>query len=505
MAIRARRIGRGENPWAFPNTRARRAYPLKDDASLPSLRSPFARDRDRILYSKPFRRLAHKTQVYLTTDSNAAYDEHSRTRLTHTLEVAQIAKAIADSLGLNRDLSEAIAFGHDVGHAPFGHAGERQIDDFLNGLVPLPRELADRIGHLDEYRKAANADLARDFRHNFQGVRLLSMMERYSPTERGLGLNLTTQTLAGILHHTKPAAIRHRAVARYPDARHVPFGALVDDPKCQSIEALVVAISDEIAQVVHDLCDAMKSGVITLNDLCEKYSPTALVLEKCIKSARDMGKELDFSLTADRDEIIAQFGSAAINYFATKTADEMRPILLAKTTGKPKDVVAVRQGIGPRPFPRKEYEVLRTFKDDLIVNNFHVNRMDNRGRYIIRQLVRSYLSDPRQVPDSMLKEFTEMKKLEMQTKGREHVKAWFMQTCQRFGLEQMSAEQIDMVITIIDDDAHGAGIRHAPHDLLDILPPYLACDTDYLRMIADYIASMTDRYAEREFAALYEK
>ncbi len=505
MARRREETGTGENPWAFPNSRARRAHPLQDDTQSPSFRSPFARDRDRILYSKPFRRLAHKTQVYLTTDSNLAYDEHSRTRLTHTLEVAQIAKAITNSLGLNRDLSEAIAFGHDVGHAPFGHAGERQIDDFLNGLVPLPRELGDRICQLEEYRKAVKADLARDYRHNFQGVRLLSMMERYSPTERGFGLNLTAQTLAGILHHTKPTAIRHTAVARYPDARHMPFRALVEDPECQSVEALIVAISDEIAQVVHDLCDAMKTGVITIHDLRAKHSPTAPVLDKCVKSARDMGKELDFSLTADRDEIIAQFCSAAVNYFATKTADEMRPFCGGRPGVKPKDIVAVRQQIAAKPFPHKEYEVLRAFKDDLIVNNFHVNRMDNRGRYIIRQLVRSYLSDPRQVPDSMLREFSEMKKLEMRTQGREHVKAWFTQTCQRFGIEEMRPEQIDMVITIIDDDSHGAGIRHAPHDLLDILPPYLACDTDYLRMIADYIASMTDRYAEREFATLYEK
>jgi dGTPase len=504
MTRPGRKAGLADSPWAFPNTRAHRAHPLQDDIQSPSFRSPFARDRDRILYSKPFRRLAHKTQVYLTTDSNLAYDEHSRTRLTHTLEVAQIAKAITNSLGLNCDLSEAIAFGHDVGHAPFGHAGERQIDDFLNGLVPLPRELGDRIYHVEEYRKAVRSDLARDFRHNFQGVRLLSMMERYSSTERGYGLNLTTQTLAGILHHSKPTAIRSQDIARYPDARHIPFGGLVGDPECQSVEALIVAISDEIAQVVHDLCDAMKTAVITIKDLIAKHSPTASVLDKCVKSARDMGKELDFSLTADRDEIIAQFCSAAVNYFATKTADEIRPLLRVEVTVKPQDIVAVRERIGTKPFPHKEYEILRAFKDDLIVNNFHVNRMDNRGRYIIRQLVRSYLSDPRQVPDSMLREFSEMKKLEMRTKGKEHVKAWFTQTCQRFGLDEMRPEQIDMVITIIDDDTHGAGIRHAPHDLLDILPPYLACDTDYLRMIADYIASMTDRYAEREFTTLYE-
>lgn len=249
----------------------------------------------------------------------------------------------------------------------------------------------------------------------------------------------------------------------------------------------------------------MKTGVITIDDLRAKHSPTAPILDKCVKSARDMGKQLDFSLTADRDEIIAQFCSAAVNYFATKTADEIRTLLVETKRVSLQDIVALRERIGTKPFPCKEYVVLRAFKDDLIVNNFHVNRMDNRGRYIIRQLVRSYLSDPRQVPDSMLRDFTEMKKLEMRTKGRDYVKGWFKQTCKRFGLEKIRPEQIDTVITTIDDDTHGSAIRHAPHDLLDILPPYLACDTDYLRMIADHIAFMTDRYAEKEFATLYEK
>lgn len=168
------------------------------------LRTAFQRDRDRIIHCKAFRRLKHKTQVFLAPES-----DHYRTRLTHTLEVAQIARTIARALRLNEDLTEAIALGHDLGHTPFGHAGERA----LNALVPG------------------------GFRHYEQSVRVCRLLEK-----DGAGLNLTLEVLNGIERHTtgeQPA----------------------------TLEGQIVRISDRIAYINHDIDDAVRAGVISESDI----------------------------------------------------------------------------------------------------------------------------------------------------------------------------------------------------------------------------------------------
>lgn len=168
------------------------------------LRTEFIRDRDRILHCKSFRRLKHKTQVFL-----APKGDHYRTRLTHTLEVTQIARTIARSLRLNEDLAEAIAMGHDLGHTPFGHAGESVLDETVPG----------------------------GFRHNVQSLRVVEELE-YD----GKGLNLTFEVRDGILHHTKSGT-----------------------PKTP--EGQVVSLADRIAYINHDIDDAMRAGVLTESDL----------------------------------------------------------------------------------------------------------------------------------------------------------------------------------------------------------------------------------------------
>lgn len=174
------------------------------------LRPAFQHDRDRIIHSKAFRRLKHKTQVFLTPSG-----DHYRTRLTHTLEVSQIARTIAKSLLLNEDLAEAIALGHDLGHTPFGHAGE----DVLNRIVPG------------------------GFRHPEQSLRVVDEIEQ---------LNLTHEVRDGILKHSK---------------RGGPI--LPDDPKLlpQTLEGQIVRIADSIAYLNHDLDDALRARVITMKEL----------------------------------------------------------------------------------------------------------------------------------------------------------------------------------------------------------------------------------------------
>jgi dGTPase len=173
-----------------------------------SLRTPFQRDRDRIVHSKAFRRLRLKTQVFVDPDG-----DHFRTRLTHTIETAGIARGVARALRLNEDLVEAIGLGHDLGHPPFGHAGEEALDELLR----------ERGG--------------RGFRHNEHSLRVVERLER-----DGRGLNLTWEVRDGILKHTGP-----------------------DDP--ETLEGRIVRIVDRVAYINHDIDDAIRAGILSAGDL----------------------------------------------------------------------------------------------------------------------------------------------------------------------------------------------------------------------------------------------
>lgn len=177
------------------------------------IRTCFQRDRDRIIHSKSFRRLMHKTQVFLSPEG-----DHYRTRLTHTLEVAQIARTISRGLALNEDLTEAIALGHDLGHTPFGHNGEMVLNEIYPG----------------------------GFKHNIQSLRVVDVLEI---GHLGRGMNLTFEVRDGILNHT---------------GKGVPA----------TFEGKIVKISDRIAYINHDIDDALRSGVLTMDDLpkdCVEY------------------------------------------------------------------------------------------------------------------------------------------------------------------------------------------------------------------------------------------
>jgi dGTPase len=192
------------SPLATPSVPALRARPEPDSAH----RSPFQRDRDRIVHCKAFRRLKHKTQVFIAPEG-----DHYRTRLTHTLEACGIARNVARALGLNEDLTEAIGLGHDLGHPPFGHIGERVLDECVQ----------ERYGVR--------------FRHNEHSVRVVESLER-----DGQGLNLTDPVRDGILNHTGPGR---------------PI----------TLEGRIVRVVDRIAYINHDIDDALRAGVIERSDL----------------------------------------------------------------------------------------------------------------------------------------------------------------------------------------------------------------------------------------------
>ena len=198
-----------EESWLSPlGVRSYETAGRREPEPACSLRTPFQRDRDRIVHSKAFRRLKHKTQVFIDPRG-----DHLRTRLTHTLETAGISRTVARALRLNEDLTEAIALGHDLGHAPFGHTGEEALDALLR----------ERFG--------------RAFRHNEHSLRVVDVLER-----EGRGLNLTAEVRDGILHHTgtgEPA----------------------------TLEGKIVRLVDRVAYVNHDIDDAVRAGVLAPEEL----------------------------------------------------------------------------------------------------------------------------------------------------------------------------------------------------------------------------------------------
>jgi dGTPase len=204
-------------------------------------RSPFRRDCDRVIHSTAFRRLKHKTQVFVFHEG-----DHYRTRLTHSLEVAQIARALARQLGLDEDLTEALALAHDLGHPPFGHAGERALDACMQAHG--------------------------GFDHNAQTLRVVTSLEHRYPEFDGL--NLTWETLEGIVKHNGPLAERNgAAVGRYRD-RGIPSGISdyirtydLELWSFASLEAQVAAIADDIAYDAHDIDDGLRAGLFTVDDL----------------------------------------------------------------------------------------------------------------------------------------------------------------------------------------------------------------------------------------------
>ncbi len=198
-----RREHRVLNPLASFSDRSK-GRPRYEEPREEDVRTCYQRDIDRIVHSKSFRRLMHKTQVFLHPEG-----DHYRTRMTHTLEVTRIARTIAQALGLNDDLAEAIAMGHDLGHTPFGHAGEEALSNCLG----------------------------KPFRHNEQSLRVVDVLEK-----NGAGLNLTFEVRDGILHHT-------------------------GDPWPGTLEGMVVRRSDQIAYVNHDIDDAIRAGILSDDDI----------------------------------------------------------------------------------------------------------------------------------------------------------------------------------------------------------------------------------------------
>ena len=271
-------------PYAADPTRSRgRLYPVSDSPT----RSEFQRDRDRIIHSTAFRRLQYKTQVFLHHEG-----QHFRTRLTHTLEVSQMARSIARALRLNEDLAEAVALAHDLGHTPFGHAGERVLDRRMAGFG--------------------------GFDHNLQALRVVTRLEnRYAEHD---GLNLSWETLEGILKHNGPVA--------GPAVDDVPPGADLLPHTHASLEAQAAAIADDIAYNAHDIDDALRAGLLALPDLAEVPLVGPIVGEVLgrwpdIERSRQAHEVQRRLITRAIEDVIAT-AEAELAAVAPRSADDVR-------------------------------------------------------------------------------------------------------------------------------------------------------------------------------------
>ncbi len=360
-------------PYAMKSRETRgRVHAQEEDP----YRSHYQRDRDRIIHSTAFRRLEYKTQVFVNHEG-----DYYRTRLTHTIEVAQIARTVARALGLNEDLTEAIALAHDIGHTPFGHSGEEMLHELME----------DRGG----------------FEHNRQGLRVVDLLEHKYHDFRGL--NLTYETREGIVKHKSPYDV--------PD-----LGELKEfmPQKAPTLEAQVVNLSDEIAYTSHDLDDGLKAGLINLSQLRE------IDLWHQIYQGVDSGIEEE-----------KRKPKAVRTLIGTQIKD-----LIETTSRKLEEsgigsLERVRDAPGVVSFSPDMLERDRELKSFLLKNlysHYKVIKMADKAKRYVEALFKTYLRDLRQLPPDFQK--------------------------------------------MVDE--------YAPH-----------------RVVCDYIAGMTDRYAQDEYTRLF--
>jgi dGTPase len=265
-------------------------------------RSAFRRDCDRVIHSTAFRRLKHKTQVFVSDEG-----DHFRTRLTHTLEVAQIARALARALGLDEDLAEALALAHDIGHPPFGHAGERALDECLTAFG--------------------------GFDHNAQTLRVVTTLERRYPTFDGL--NLAWETLEGLVKHNGPLTDRSgKPLGRYRE-RGVPE-TILDYSRQQDLqlwsfpglEAQVAAVADDIAYDAHDIDDGIRAGLFGIDDIATVALPGKILGEICatypkLEPSRLVPEFLRRLIGLLIEDVVAETGRRLAT-IAPRTADDVR-------------------------------------------------------------------------------------------------------------------------------------------------------------------------------------
>jgi dGTPase len=329
----------------------------------PATRTEFQRDRDRIVHSTAFRRLAHKTQVFVDHGG-----DHFRTRLTHTIEVAQIARALARALKLDDDLAEAVALGHDLGHTPFGHTGEDALDACMAGHG--------------------------GFDHNSHALRIVTELERrYAAFD---GLNLTQPTLAGLVKHNGPLVDASGAPSGRYQARGVPAAILRHDRRQRldlslhaSLEAQAAAIADDIAYDAHDIDDGLRAGLFPLGDLRAGVP----FVESLLGEIDDLHPGLE------EPRVIHELTRRVITRFIEDAIGESRRRIAEAKVDTPEAVLAAgRTLVGHSAAIEAADRDIKAFLFARMYRHSDVLKVRGRADAIVRRLFEAYWTDPSAMP-----------------------------------------------------------------------------------------------------------
>ena len=312
-------------------------------------RTPFQRDRDRIIHSASFRRLKHKTQVFVNTDG-----DHFRTRITHSIEVAQIARSIARYLGLNDDLAETVSLAHDLGHTPFGHAGEEALNECM-----------EQYGGFD---------------HNLQTLRIVMFLEnKYLSFP---GLNLTTETLSGLLKHNGPINNLEK-LDNILGIRN--FNKKINFDEYSSLESQIAAISDDIAYNNHDIQDGIKAAIFNLKDLLE-INFFKNIYDKYPKKFKYKNNEI----------LIYQIIRDSINLMVKDIINNIQKNIKNQKIKKTIDIYKCKNEIVcfSNSYKKIDKEI-RYFLKENMYKNKNVLKRNNEGKKIVTKLFREISKRPK--------------------------------------------------------------------------------------------------------------
>jgi dGTPase len=329
-------------------------------------RSPFRRDCDRVIHSTAFRRLKHKTQVFVFHEG-----DHYRTRLTHTLEVAQIARALARQLGLDEDLTETLALAHDLGHPPFGHAGERALDACLRAHG--------------------------GFDHNAQTLRVVTSLEHRYPEFDGL--NLSWESLEGIVKHNGPLTARDgQPVGRYRE-HGVPVGISefvgtydLELWSFASLEAQVAAIADDIAYDAHDIDDGLRAGLFAIDDLKE-IPLTAAIIAEIEKDYPDLD-ESRRGAELVRELISELIGAVVLE--AHRRLERIQPVSADDVRNQNEALIAFPAEMAETEAAIKAFLKVRMYRHERVM------RVMRDAEQLVFDLFARYQSDPSAMPAEWL-------------------------------------------------------------------------------------------------------
>ncbi len=438
-------------------------------------RTEYQHDWERAIHSKSFRRLEDKAQIYTLSKG-----DHFRTRLTHTLEVTQIARGIARELDLNEDLVEAIALAHDLGHTPFGHVGERTLHKILE-----------------------QENVEGGFKHNFQGVKVVNYLEeKYKDFE---GINLTYQVMEGILKHTKTCECKKKEECSdepkkcivcnensYEIGKFLRKGNVEElHPEYKfstTLEGQVVAVADEIAQRAHDLDDGIASGIINekvfLGQLKEEsiFAKLNQKIENSLKDIDDNKRDYIDTLNIKRARIV----SDVITYFIGEIVQESK-VRIDKYEEGMGDITNFKElvikecliSFDANGRDKCRIEKVRNRLEEItsheIINSEEVNCFDGKGKYIIHKLYKAYKTNPRQMSRTTLKRiYREM--------------------------SRYTNDVVDIISgkrNLVDKEFEIYRKKDNVNEL-DILKHKI-----FIRCIVDLISGMTDDFANKQFEKLY--